>query len=88
MKNSKREKWGFGMSPVSDNIAQERIVATREVKKFLETDIVNAETMNHLSVVKGLFTRIYKQDQWDWFLTFENMGRIGRKKIQTLFKLS
>ena len=80
MKNQKKIKYGFGMSPVSDKISQERIVASRAVKKFLESGIVEGDVLNHLSVVKGLFTRIYKQDQWDWFLTFESMGRVGRKK--------
>lgn len=68
------------MSPMSDKVTEERIVASCAVKKFLESDIVDVDTMNYLSVVKGLFTRIYKQDQWDWFLTFESMGRVGKKK--------
>ncbi len=68
------------MSPVSDKASVERMISSKEIKKFLETDAVTEDTLYHLSVIKGMFTRVFKQDQWDWFLTFESLGRVGRKK--------
>lgn len=43
--------------------------ALREVKKFvIGEDIVDFDTLpENISLVKGLFNRVIKQDQWDWF---------------------
>ena len=36
------------------------------------------------STVKGLFTRSFKQDQWDWFLVFVRLGRPARRRSRRL----
>jgi hypothetical protein len=36
------------------------------------------------SSVKGLFTRSFKQDQWDWFLVFVRLGRPARCRSRRL----
>ena len=60
--------------------------ALREVKKFvIGEDIVDFDTLpENISLVKGLFNRVIKQDQWDWFtvnmyfdyLTYRHMENI------------
>jgi hypothetical protein len=62
------EKWGFGMAPPKPAVQQERLTAASSVSAMLER---NAELCNDLtvleniSVVKGLFNRVVREDQWD-----------------------
>ena len=37
-----------------------------------------------VSEVKGLFNRVVKQDQWDWFAVFQQLGCLGRKKCRAI----
>ena len=37
-----------------------------------------------LSEIKGLFNRIQRQDQWDWFTVFEQFGCPGRIKSKNI----
>lgn len=37
------------------------------------------ETLDALSVVKGLFTRIVREDQWDWFTVSRQLGYPSRR---------
>lgn len=62
-------KWGFGMAPLKPITDLKNKQALREVKKFvIGEDIVDFDTLpENISLVKGLFNRVIKQDQWDWF---------------------
>jgi hypothetical protein len=72
------QKWGFGMAPIKKEVDIERIGFIKEVLKSLEDlNYSSDETQNANSQVKGLFTRIYKQDQWDWFTVWIKLGRPG-----------
>ncbi len=69
------QKWGFGMAPIKPTVQAERVRAARTV---LAT-IVDGRTaalgrLDGLSVIKGLFTRTYKKDQWDWFTVWSQLG--------------
>jgi hypothetical protein len=52
---------------------------------------LDASVTEDISEVKGLFTRSFKQDQWDWFTVWTQLGRPGRKYcisiLQTLGNL-
>ncbi|MFE0673371.1 GIY-YIG nuclease family protein [Streptomyces sp. NPDC058867] len=69
------QKWGFGMAPIKPNVQAER---TRAALTTLET-LANGRTgalgrLDDLSVIKGLYTRTYKKDQWDWFTVWSQLG--------------
>jgi hypothetical protein len=71
------EKWGFGMAPVKPSIQKERIAAVAYISDVMETShqpSAEQPELNHMSIVKGLFSRVSRQDQWDWFTV---MGQLG-----------
>ncbi len=63
------QKWGFGMAPLkpeTDYKNREALTITRDF--VLGQGTFNPENLvNALSRTKGIFNRIIKQDQWDWF---------------------
>ena len=75
-----QQKWGFGMAPIKPDVQANRLKDVKKVLLIFE----NADTVDltdliaSLSEVKGLFNRILRQDQWDWFNVFEQLGRPGR----------
>ncbi|MFD0269782.1 GIY-YIG nuclease family protein [Streptomyces sp. NPDC127106] len=69
------QKWGFGMAPIKPNVQAERIRAARTVLATLVDGRTAAlGRLDDLSVIKGLFTRTYKKDQWDWFTVWSQLG--------------
>lgn len=86
-------KWGFGMAPEKSKMHEERLRAVVQVLSIIN----NGETTyspwkgDCLSMVKGMFTRILKQDQWDWFIVMCSLGlpskRISSKISKTLGEL-
>lgn len=73
------QKWGFGMAPVKPDVAAQRLAAVNEVLDLLERGRGGDLVTDQVSVVKGLYARSYKQDQWDWFTVWRQLGRPGRK---------
>ena len=63
------QKWGFGMAPLKPSTAQSNRRALTAVKNFVNGEgTTKLDTISEdISKVKGLFNRVYKQDQWDWF---------------------
>ena len=62
-------KYGFGMAPLKNNIQTKNRFCIKQVQNLLNnystpSSIAIAES---ISIVKGLFNRIIKQNQWDWF---------------------
>lgn len=82
------QKWGFGMAPIKPEVMAKRTLQVREVLDCISSNEAGRESLlESLSQVKGLFTRIYKQDQWDWFTVWSQLGRPGTnnsKKISDL----
>ena len=72
--------WGFGMAPPKAETQDLRVVAVRSVLELLATGGVEDPTRlaDQLSEVKGLFTESVKQDQWDWFTVWSQLGRPSR----------
>jgi hypothetical protein len=84
------EKWGFGMAPEKKITTEKRISSVRLVIDLIDSSQISNNTPDALSEVKGMFMRIVRQDQWDWFIAFENLGRPSKlicKKIGNQLKI-
>lgn len=66
---NKAPKWGFGMAPLKSETEAKNRKAVLSVKHFVEgTGTFELESLlENISWVKGIFNRVVKQDQWDWF---------------------
>jgi hypothetical protein len=79
------QKWGFGMAPIKPEVMTKRIFQVQEVLNCLDNEVTNpASLADSLSQVKGLFTRVYKQDQWDWFTVWTQLGRPGTRTARNI----
>ena len=82
------QKWGFGMAPIKLEVMAKRISQVEEVADYIVSKNVGTESLlESLSQVKGLFTRIYKQDQWEWFTVWSQLGRPGTKNSREISDL-
>ncbi len=65
-------KWGFGMAPLKPLTEQENRKALKNIRNFvLGNEIIYENNfLDELSRTKGIFNRIVKQDQWDWFTVY------------------
>ena len=82
------QKWGFGMAPIKPTVMLKRVAHVQEVINCLSDVESTPESLSEsLSEVKGLFTRIYKQDQWDWFTVWTQLGRPGTKTSRNISEL-
>ena len=63
------KKWGFGMAPLKPETERNNRQAMLAVRGFVAGDakVVQKDILGDISRVKGIFNRIVKQDQWDWF---------------------
>lgn len=71
------EKWGFGMAPPFPKVTNERRLAARKILDTLNAVVLpdsDQQTLEALSIIKGLFTRAWKADQWDWFTVLGQLG--------------
>lgn len=71
------EKWGFGLAPPKRLVQQRREHAARHVLLILSKAIALPATqddLDSLSEIKGLFSRVFRQDQWDWFTVTGQLG--------------
>lgn len=66
------QKWGFGMAPLKPSTSRNNRKAIVAVKKMFDDDSVLdlISIADDISRVKGLFNRVIKQDQWDWFTIY------------------
>lgn len=69
------QKWGFGMAPIKPAVQQSRLEAAQTVRTVLEgAGYTTMKQLEHISIAKGLFTRSFKRDQWDWFTVWSQLG--------------
>ncbi|WP_030739230.1 GIY-YIG nuclease family protein [Streptomyces sp. NRRL F-2890] len=77
------QKWGFGLAPVKPAVHESRREAAVTVVATLEKGRVAAlGRLEHLSVIKGLFSRAAKRDQWDWFTVWCQLGYPSRRDVR------
>lgn len=74
MSHEVHQKWGFGMAPLKPADQQARAAAASQVMAFLDEDARDDGLPAALSEIKGLFARVGRQDQWDWFSTSRTLG--------------
>ena len=78
---AKIAKWGFGCAPMKSKTLYANKRALFQVLNFIsEKNLARGiEIADEISIVKGLFNRILRQDQWDWFTVnmFFDYPRIG-----------
>ena len=69
-------KCGFGLAPEKPTTRKKREAAIRQTLAILrDGDFIATETkVASLSETKGLFRRAVKQDQWDWFVVWMQIG--------------
>lgn len=71
-------KWGFGMAPPRLGVTARRDTAVALLSGHLAgvagADVPRAELAEAISEVKGLFTRCWRCDQWDWFIVYTRLG--------------
>src|ERR1700740_2822682 len=75
------EKWGFGMAPPKPTTQRERTIACAKLLELLnakERPKAREELLSRLSVTKGLFNRVVREDQWDWFTVASQLGYPSR----------
>lgn len=63
------QKWGFGMAPLKPKAEHANRKAISAVRDFVAGNAasVKSNIAEDISRVKGVFNRVIKQDQWDWF---------------------
>lgn len=79
------QKWGFGMAPPRPATQERRQAAAGTMLSFLENPAhVSAALPDAVSEIKGLYNRCHRQDQWDWFTVWMQLGRPPRKQCVTI----
>ena len=76
------EKWGFGMAPPKAKVQSARIYGCEKLLTLLEVGRVPEPEKNNLepiSIVKSLFNRAVRADQWDWFTVCAQLGYPSRR---------
>lgn len=71
------EKWGFGMAPPKSSTQVTRLRAAKSVLSQIDSGpcaSASESQVLHFSEVKGLFNRVRRQDQWDWFTVAGQLG--------------
>ncbi|MBJ89316.1 MAG: hypothetical protein CMO98_05580 [Woeseia sp.] len=75
---------GLEWRPSNPKCKKKRIDCVHNVRGIVAGSELCSDDAESFSKVKGLFSRIHKQDQWDWFTVFEQMGCPGRKKSKEI----
>lgn len=81
------QKWGFGMAPPKPKTASARKAACETFLSLLGSDELPAATdelLSAISTVKGLFNRVVREDQWDWFTVDSQLGYPSRRISQVI----
>ena len=77
-------KWGFGMAPFKKEQLSKYKLAFTHVSNFIENKTVSLDLPDQISIIKGFFNRICKQDQWNWFIAFAYIDFPPIKKIEAI----
>jgi len=81
------EKWGFGMAlpkPETQRSRLDSCAALLQTIEWPEMPAFNPSLLEQISIVKGLFNRIARQDQWDWFIVSGQFGYPSLRLSQSI----
>jgi hypothetical protein len=73
------DKHGFGMKPPDPREQADRRAAAQALLTFLQDETGVPPAAEQMSLLKGLFNRCHRQDQRDWFVVWQQLGRPGRR---------
>ena len=76
------QKWGFGMAPPKAETLNARQTAASAFLRVLQSEempVASDELLSAISTVKGLFNRVVRQNQWDWFTVAAQLGYPSRR---------
>ena len=83
MQGKVAEKWGFGMAPPKPETLNSRQAACETFLGVLESDEIPVVAvdgiLSAISIVKGLFNLVVREDQWDWFTVAGQLGYPSRR---------
>lgn len=79
-------RWGFGMAPLKAQTDAQNRLAINQLKNFVNGDgaVDGVKIADEISIVKGLFNRIIRQDQWDWFTVNMYFDYPSEKEIRKI----
>ena len=76
-------KWGFGMAPISKTMRRRYDDAVQHLHAVLTGAAGMDEVVpDLLSEAKGMFNRCVREDQWDWFTVFTELGSPPRRVLR------
>jgi T5orf172 domain len=81
------EKWGFGMAPPKRETQTSRELWARTVIQAIIDPAAPPwpqDVLEAISGVKGMFMRIFRMDQWDWFTVYTQLGHPSRGLAKTI----
>ena len=83
------QKWGFGMAPPKPETANQRNAACATLLNLLNSSdsalpAVTDELLSEIGTVKGLFNRVFREDQWDWFTVASQLGYPSRRMSRVI----
>lgn len=80
-------KWGFGMAPISDRMRSRYDAAVRDISLLVKGELsIQDLNVEQLSELKGMFNRCVRQDQWDWFSVYSELGRPPSSQLRRLIQ--
>ncbi|AKJ63956.1 GIY-YIG nuclease family protein [Kiritimatiella glycovorans] len=78
-------KWGFGMAPISTRMRRRYDDAVQHLCDILAGNLSIGEVVPELlSEAKGMANRCVREDQWDWFTVFSELGSPPRKALRQM----
>jgi len=78
-------KWGFGMAPISRRMRRRYDEAVQHLSDILTGNLDIAEVVPELlSEAKGMMNRCVREDQWDWFTVFTELGSPPRRVLRQI----
>ena len=83
------KKWGFGAAPFKSETLNKNRAALKYVLNYIDKQSIkrSIDICNEISIVKGLFNRIIRQDQWDWFTTYMYFDYPSYKECLNIVRL-
>ena len=81
------EKWGFGMALPKPETQNSRESWARTVIKAIIDPVPlpwPQDVLEAISGVKGMFMRIFRMDQWDWFTVYAQLDHPSRGLAKTI----
>lgn len=76
-------KWGFGMAPISMQMRRRYDDAVQHLSDVLTGNLEIVEVVPELlSEAKGMVNRCVREDQWDWFTVYTDLGSPPRSLLR------